>query len=81
MTLFYQWQPAMESEAYVGLVAMLTLLITLSQKELFVAHSSEHRDIFDRASRVVIAPFLMVFILIIVLNIYALVQQFQNAAG
>lgn len=81
MTLFYQWQPAMESEAYVGLVAMLTLLATLAQKELFVAHSSEHRDIFERASRVVIAPFLMVFILIIVLNIYALVQQFQNAAG
>lgn len=76
MTLFYQWAPAASSEAYVGLVAMLTLLLTLSQKELFVARSSEHRDIFDRASRVVIAPFLIVFVLIIVLNIYELVKQF-----
>lgn len=76
MTLFYQWGSAISSEGYVGLVAMLTLLLTLSQKELFVAASSEQRDVFDRASRVVIAPFLMVFFLIIVLNIYELVQQF-----
>lgn len=79
MTLFYQWNSAASSDAYVGLVAMLVLLLILSQKELFVARSSEHRDIFDRAARVVIAPFLMVFILIIVLNIYALVQQFIDA--
>jgi|GEM_PF-2217801 len=79
MTLFYQWEPAFSSDAYVGLFALLTLLLTLMQKELFVAHSSEHREVFDRAARVVIAPFLIVFILIIVLNIYEFVQQFAAA--